>query len=181
MSGWLSFERDPRDPAYAPLRASDADRGVVQQFLTDAFADGRLDRVEYDERLDAVLQAKTLADLPELIDDLVADRPGLDRSHGLALPATASPELRQQATITYERRRRNAFFEFLTPNLICWVIFFMTGMSFPWPIFVTIGTGMHLARILTSREQMIDDEVKRLQNAQRRRPAVERDGRHELG
>lgn len=168
MSNWQAFERDPRDSSYATLRASDADRTVVQQILTDGFADGRLDRVEYDERLDAVLQAKTLGDLPVLIDDLVIDPAGFEMSRGLAVP-NASPELRQQATIAYERRRRNAFFEFLTPNLICWAIYLMTGTAFPWPIFVTIGTGVHLARILTSREEMIDEEVKKLQKAQRKR------------
>ena len=47
---WASFQHDPRDPAVAPLRASDADRDVVHGVLTDAFADGRLDRDEYDER-----------------------------------------------------------------------------------------------------------------------------------
>ncbi len=47
---WASFQHDPRDPAAAPLRASDADRNVVHGLLTEAFADGRLDREEYDER-----------------------------------------------------------------------------------------------------------------------------------
>src|SRR6187397_2068017 len=44
---WASFQHDPRDPAVAPLRASDADRNLVHGVLTEAFADGRLDREEY--------------------------------------------------------------------------------------------------------------------------------------
>ena len=47
---WGSFQHDRRDPAVAPLRASDADRDVVHGVLTEAFADGRLDREEHDER-----------------------------------------------------------------------------------------------------------------------------------
>lgn len=46
---WGSFAHDPREPAVAPLRASDADREVIHGVLAEAFADGRLDRSEYDE------------------------------------------------------------------------------------------------------------------------------------
>ena len=72
---WASFQHDPRDPAVAPLRASDADRDVVHGVLAEAFADGRLDREEYDERSAAVLAARTLGELPPLVSDLVPDRP----------------------------------------------------------------------------------------------------------
>src|SRR6185295_13720980 len=72
---WASFQHDPRDPAVAPLRASDADRNVVHGVLTEAFADGRLDREEYDERTAAALRARTLGQLPPLVVDLVPDRP----------------------------------------------------------------------------------------------------------
>ena len=47
---WSGFALDPRDPAHAGLRASDADRERIQRVLADAFADGRLDREEHDER-----------------------------------------------------------------------------------------------------------------------------------
>ena len=76
---WASFQHDPRDPAAAPLRASDADRNVVHGLLTEAFADGRLDREEYDERSAATLQARTLGEFPALVADLVPDRPLLPR------------------------------------------------------------------------------------------------------
>jgi hypothetical protein len=33
---WSGFEHDPRDPAYAPVRASDRDRDVVVHALGDA-------------------------------------------------------------------------------------------------------------------------------------------------
>lgn len=33
---------------------------------------------------------------------------------------------------------------FLTANIICWTIWFLTSRGFPWPIFVTIGTGMNV-------------------------------------
>ena len=53
------------------LRASDADRDQVAEVMSMAFAEGRLSREEYDERLDALLRAKTFDDLVGLTRDLV--------------------------------------------------------------------------------------------------------------
>lgn len=53
------------------LRASDSDRDQVSTVLSTAFAEGRLTREEYDERLDALLVAKTFDDLVGLTRDLV--------------------------------------------------------------------------------------------------------------
>lgn len=53
------------------LRASDADRDQVATLLSTAFAEGRITREEHDERLDAVLRAKTFDDLVPITRDLV--------------------------------------------------------------------------------------------------------------
>jgi hypothetical protein len=53
------------------LRASDRDRDQVAEVLNAAFAEGRLGREEYDERLDQLLRAKTFDDLVGLTRDLV--------------------------------------------------------------------------------------------------------------
>jgi hypothetical protein len=53
------------------LRASDRDRDQVAEVLNTAFAEGRLGREEYDERLDQLLRAKTFNDLVGLTRDLV--------------------------------------------------------------------------------------------------------------
>ena len=53
------------------LRASDSDRDQVANVLNSAFAEGRLSRDEYDERLDSLLRAKTFDDLVGLTRDLV--------------------------------------------------------------------------------------------------------------
>ena len=68
---WREFAHDPRSPEFAPMRASDADRDIVLRTLGEAYAEGRLDRLEYDERADAVHAAKTLGELPGVLDDLV--------------------------------------------------------------------------------------------------------------
>jgi hypothetical protein len=53
------------------LRASDTDRDRVADVLNTAFAEGRLGRDEHDERLDALVRAKTFDDLVGLTRDLV--------------------------------------------------------------------------------------------------------------
>src|SRR5687767_7685509 len=70
-SVWHEFALDPRDPAHAGLRAADADRDVVRRVLGDAYAEGKLDREEFDERTDVVATSRTLGQLPAIIDDLV--------------------------------------------------------------------------------------------------------------
>ena len=72
-SVWRRFEHDPRDPAYSGMRASDRDRAVVHDVLAEAYAEGRLDRDELDERVGSVDAAKTYADLLPPIRDLTAD------------------------------------------------------------------------------------------------------------
>jgi hypothetical protein len=55
-----------------PIRASDADREVVVDSLRDAYAAGRLDLDEFDERTSAAYESKTWGDLRQLTADLPA-------------------------------------------------------------------------------------------------------------
>jgi len=60
-------------PGLAPdLRVSDRERDGVAQILQAAFAEGRLDDDEFDERMRAALTARTGADLEKLTADLPA-------------------------------------------------------------------------------------------------------------
>src|SRR6516225_8506868 len=68
----------------AATRASDRERDVVVQRVQDAFAEGRLDDAEFDERTRAALTARTHADL----DGLLADLPAAPSAPG---PAAAVP------------------------------------------------------------------------------------------
>jgi hypothetical protein len=54
------------------LRASDRERDAVATRLQDAFAEGRLDDTEFDQRMRAALTARTRADLDSLLADLPA-------------------------------------------------------------------------------------------------------------
>src|SRR6478609_7241171 len=90
---WSSFSHDPRRSANAGLRASDGDRSVVQQVLTEAYADGRLDREEFDSRTAAAVGARTLGELPPLVSDLVAP----DSGASPALVRPSDDDLQRQA------------------------------------------------------------------------------------
>jgi hypothetical protein len=74
------------EPGRSPaVRASDRERDAVVQRVQQAFAEGRLDDVEFDERMRAALTARTHADL----DALLADLPAETTAAGSA-PATAA-------------------------------------------------------------------------------------------
>ena len=57
-------------PAPDGLRVGDAERDEVVAALREHFAEGRLDREEFDERLGRALTARTHADLRALLSDL---------------------------------------------------------------------------------------------------------------
>ena len=103
------------DPAYAvsrltdtpdrsSLRVSDAERNEVADKLSRHFADGRLDEVEFKERLDAAMSAKTQADLAGLFDDLPAAG---ERAAARPVPAAAAarPVPRHHGLRRVPRRR----------------------------------------------------------------------------
>jgi hypothetical protein len=145
---------------------------VVAGVLTEAYADGRLTREEYDERAGAANAAKTLGDLTPLILDLVPETPVV--RHGGLLDAAG---LHARAVQHWEAQRRQALTGFLIPTFICWAIWVMSGLgadggafdwNFPWPVFVMLGTGAHLARVLMNRQDIVSTEERRLERRQRK-------------
>ena len=76
---------DPQVEAALRMRASDADRERVAALLREAYVEGRLSPVEHDERLSAVYQATTYADLVPVLHDLPVPR------GTLAVPAGNDP------------------------------------------------------------------------------------------
>ena len=64
----IAHERGPR----TTMRAADADRDRVAEYLGAAYSEGRLSKDEYDARLENALSARTYADLDQLVTDLPA-------------------------------------------------------------------------------------------------------------
>jgi len=160
---WGEFPRDPRSAVNAPLRAADTDRDIVHRVLADAYAEGRLDRLELDERQHQLTATKTLGELPALVKDLV--------------PATSAPATRvddrstfvSQVTERYRTELRQAVWGLISASLICWTIWFVTGSGFPWRLFVMLGTGLNAGRVVFGRRDIIDAEVRRLERKQLKR------------
>ena len=167
---WGSFQHDPRDPAVAALRAADADREVVQRILVDAFADGRLDRAEYDERSTAALGARTLGELPPLVLDLVPERPVLSPRSLLA----ASPaDLHARGVAKWREARADAFRGMVALAVLTWTIYLVTSffagdLYFPWPLIVNAVTLIGWWKTWTGRDEIIEREVHRLEKKQAR-------------
>ena len=86
------------------MRAADADRDRVVEFLNGAYTEGRLTKDEYDERLEQALSARTYGDL----DLLIADLPAAHAT--MAPPATGTSvepaEAEDQQPRDSERRLR---------------------------------------------------------------------------
>ncbi|MBJ7358072.1 DUF1707 domain-containing protein [Nocardioides sp.] len=170
---WGAFGHDPRDPAVASLRASDADREVIHGVLAEAFADGRLDRAEYDERSTSVLAARTLGELPPVVADLVPSLPVRTSSGRVPLVAATPGDIQRRAEEKWRDDRRNAFFGFVGPTVVCWTIWFAVGWEegtfhggFPWPAIVMAVTFLNLLKTATSRGPIVASEVRRLEEKQ---------------
>jgi len=162
---WAEFAHDPRSPHNAAMRASDLDREVILRALTDAYAEGRLDREEYDERVDATSAAKTLGELPSLVEDLVPQAGIVP----VGLTALSPQTLQEQAVARWERSRREALMTFLIPTLICWVVWAATMFGgFPWPLFPTVGTAIPLLATLIQKKDMIESNKRRILRRQER-------------
>lgn len=73
------------------LRASDADREAVGELLRKAHAAGRIDTDEFAERFGRCLQAKTYAELDQLISDLPSNDEGSLSQHWQAPAWPAAP------------------------------------------------------------------------------------------
>src|SRR5690606_38222466 len=145
---------DPRDPAHHGLRASDQDRHVASRVLSDAYADGRLDRLEFDERSEAVTRARVLGELPVVLQDLVVPRPA---AGGLVRPSAgdlvAPSDVHARAVAAWEGNRREALLQFLVPTIITWVVWSVVMFGdFPWPAIVTAATLMPLIHTLVRKQ-----------------------------
>lgn len=168
-SFWGGFEHDPRDPRNAGLRASDRDRGLVVDALGSAYAEGRLDREEFDERSHRVGGVRTLGEFPALVEDLIPNAPA----------RLSAAELRAEAERRYRADRRESF-RFLIPAIVCWVIWAATGAGFPWPIFVTVGTALPALNVWINPESHIVSRQRSLERKQERRLERERQAPKEL-
>jgi hypothetical protein len=170
-----SFGRDPRVPDNQGLRAGDRDRDIVRDAISEAYADGRLTSAELDARLTQVQEAMLLGDLLPIVADLMPTRETASRQ---ALVAAGHAEIDRLAVVRYRERRRQALAGMLVPSLVCltiwiWSMISTGGLIFPWPLFVIIGSGGYLSRLVFGRESAIEEERERLRKKQARSLAIQ--------
>jgi hypothetical protein len=117
-----------------PIRASDADREVVVASLREAYAAGRLDLDEFDERTSAAYASKTWGDLRKLTADLPSqpilggDVPGRLFRSALSPDATLPSHPSRASLPTPSPRRRGTPIPFLIP-LVVWIVLAMHNAS----------------------------------------------------
>ena len=97
------------------MRASDADRERAAEVLQAGFAEGRLDKDEYDSLLGQVYTARTQADLATLTSQL-------PRGGSLLYPAAAAPPARYAAPAD----RTNGL---AVASLVCGIAQFIAPMA----------------------------------------------------
>src|SRR3954453_6896847 len=112
------------------MRVSDSERQQVAERLQAALNEGRLDLVEYDERLQGAYQAKTYREL----NQLTADLPGAARPERSQLAPAAVPS---EAPASAPRPRSGippiAFALILLAGLGLIVTLASNGRVFFWP------------------------------------------------
>ncbi|MPY64564.1 DUF1707 SHOCT-like domain-containing protein [Streptomyces spongiae] len=85
-------KRPTQEPPSPPeLRASDADRDRIADLLREALAEGRLTAEEHSERVEGVLNAKTVGELDVFVRDLPAAHTGSATTAYAAVPNRPSP------------------------------------------------------------------------------------------
>ena len=113
------------------LRVSDAERQAVTDRLAEHFGQGRLDQAEFDERVGRAMNAKTLADLLGLFDDL-PETGGSGNALATATAQASASAPRCCVARPYRRGRRDAgavvvLVPWVWIGLLAVVLLFATG------------------------------------------------------
>jgi DUF1707 SHOCT-like domain/2TM domain len=130
--------------AYDPeLRASDEDRDRTAGLLREHHALGRLNSDEFSERLDKTFAARTIGELEQLLKDL----PRMDLYRLPDAKLTRQPRQAQPALRSGHMSRgwRSTWGVYLTVNLVCFVVWMLSGFGYPWFLWVAGPWGAVLA------------------------------------
>ncbi len=148
----------PEEPSRPELRIGDREREQAVTHLGTAFAEGRLDLAEYDERVASAYGAKTASDLLHLTADLplaTREHPAqpaagaASRSHRGTRRRTAV-ENRPGTQVVYPGWLRAAWLTYaaaVSINLVIWLIVSVStaNLAYFWPMWVAGPWGVILA------------------------------------
>lgn len=120
------------------VRASDAERDNALRILGTHYADGRLDRAEFDQRVDAALAARTRDRLLALFTDLPGPKPvpslvtGRSDAVGQAAAAAAADRSRGRYAVPATGQRRPPLA--LVPLLLAFAVLAALHGAPPFPL-----------------------------------------------
>ena len=133
--------------AQQPIRVSDRDRERYQQVLTTAYAEGRLDELELEERLSGVLEAKFETELAPLVTDLPAGR-----DLAVADAGSAASPVAERVVAQSDDHGRGIGTAFMTAPIVCTAIYAMTDFGgYFWPMWVWLGCSIPAVATLLAR------------------------------
>lgn len=126
------------------MRAGDSDRDTAREILTEAYAQGRIDRQEYDQRIESTLQAHYLGQLVPVLNDISVTP--LDQS-----PARSN--LTEPARRSFWQRRsgavKSAVFVVGITNLVwLWTSITSGHLTYYWPMWPALGMAIMLLAAL---------------------------------
>jgi hypothetical protein len=134
------------------IRAGNADREQVVAQLNAAFAEGRLDVSELDERVKAAYAAKTLGELVPLTADLPVSQPPARRSAPPARRPENRPEHAGGSAAANRWAPVGGTFGLFLLNVVIWGAVSL-GNGHPvyfWPIWVAIPFALALISVIAS-------------------------------
>lgn len=144
------FSADPFDLKNSSLRAGMRDREELARILSDAYADGKLDDAEYQERLDSALQIKLLGEVRTLVIDLGTPKTLMRRRKS---PAAARQEARQKKRAGV----REAAVAWVSTTAIVNIVYFMTalagGFYYYWPMWPMLAVTIALIAAIAAKPQ----------------------------
>jgi len=124
------------------VRIGDRERERAVAHLGRAFAEGRLDLDEYDERVASAYSAKTASDLLHLTADLPAANPEYPASSGRNTSPTGAPSRRARALTdepSWLWRLWGTYASVVTLCVVIWLVVSLIGkggFAYPWPLWV---------------------------------------------
>jgi hypothetical protein len=167
----------PGDPV--PQRIGDAERDRAVELLREHMAQGRLDQVEFDDRLSTALSAKTAGELDPLFSDLPGPRPTgvIEPSPAFQAPPWQARPASSHAAVPHlsapvpEKVAYNPALTALTavmwPVTILLITFVLPGSwgNFWWLVFVPMVISSMLGKNHSDRRE---HERQRIEREQRR-------------
>ncbi len=136
---WSGFSADPRNPQYQQLRASDADRTKASGMLADAYAEGRLDNDEYNQRLDQVMSSKSLGELVPVLSDITPEAAGQQSA-----PQAYAPSSDGGAKPGWLSHFPRWWISMAVMLNLIWLMTVLTSghMIYYWPMWPMVGTAI---------------------------------------